>query len=553
MKKKKESLQLRSSAQNLLGNTVLVLLEVLDELRSQSLSRAFVALGISHPGLAGIQDLIRNTVASLGNGQVEDREVLELGALEAAVVDGVQDRSGVAERASLATGGGGGTDPTGVDEPGVGIVFGDLVSEHLGVAHRVESKERLSEASGESGLRFRDTFLGTAHLGSVAGDEVVGDGAGVELGDRWEDTGGVAGEEDEVFRVAVGDAREFDVGNVFEWVGGTGVLGESGVVVVDFTGVLVEDDVLENGTVADGTVDFRLLFAAEADALCVAASLDVEDTGVGPAVLVVTDQGTFRVSGEGSLAGTGKSEEDGDVTVLTLVGGGVESEDVVLDWHFVEHDGEDTLLHLTGVLGAEDDHFLLGEVESDGCRRSHTGGVFVGWEAAGIVDDPVGVEVLEFFSARADEHVSHEESVVSASADDTDVDPVASIPAGITVDDVDAVASVKVVDGTFAVDNPGVVVHGLVDGAPPDFIFRRWLLDDSLVAGRAAGLLTGVSAQGTRGGDGSAALEDEGIFVEGGDGRVGDDLNSVVVNVGLVVKFLLDLSVLRDGSNTLWV
>lgn len=463
-------------------------------------------------------------------------------------MDGVQDRTGVAEGAALAAGGRGGTNPAGVDEPGIGVVFGDLVGEHLGVAHWVEGEEGLAEAGGEGCLWFRDTLFGTAHLGSVAGDEVVGNGAGVELGDRWEDTGGIAGEEDEVGWVAVGDAGEFDVGNVFERVGGAGVLGEGGVVVVDLTGVLVEDDILENGAVSDGTVDFRLLLAAEADALCVAASLDVENARVGPAVLVVTDQGTLRVGREGGLAGAGKTEEDGDVAVLTLVGGGVEGEDVVLDRHLVEHDREDTLLHLTGVLGTEDNHLLLGEVEGDGCRRSHTGGVLVSWEAAGVVDDPVGVEVLELLPAWADKHVPHEESVVSAGADDPDVDSVASVPAGIAVDDVDAVTGVEVVDGTFTVNDPGVVIHGLVDRSPPDIFFRRWLLDDSLVAGRAAGLLARVGAQGTGGSDGSAALEDEGIFVEGGDSGVRDDLDSVVVNVGLVVKLLLDLGVLCDWT-----
>lgn len=123
----------------------------------------------------------------------------------------------------------------------------------------------------------------------------------------------------------------------------TSVLGEGGVVVVDLTGLGVEDDVLEDGAKADGAVNVGLLLGGQTNGLGVAAALDVEDTLVGPAVLVVTDEGTLGVGREGGLASTGKTEEDGDVAVLALVGRGVEGEDVVLDGHLVEEDGEDTL------------------------------------------------------------------------------------------------------------------------------------------------------------------------------------------------------------------
>jgi hypothetical protein len=48
--------------------------------------------------------------------------------------------------------------------------------------------------------------------------------------------------------------------------------------------------------------------------------------------------------------------------------------------------------------------------------------------------------------------------MVGTSADDSDIDPVALIPAGIAIDDVDAVARVKVVDGTFTVDPPDLLI-----------------------------------------------------------------------------------------------
>ena len=70
------------------------------------------------------------------------------------------------------------------------------------------------------------------------------------------------------------------------------------------------------------------------------------------------------------------------------------------------HNGEDTLLHLAGVLGAEDDHLHALEVDLDGGSRAHALGEAVGGELAGIVDDEVGLaEVLKLFFRRSDEHV----------------------------------------------------------------------------------------------------------------------------------------------------
>jgi hypothetical protein len=64
------------------------------------------------------------------------------------------------------------------------------------------------------------------------------------------------------------------------------------------------------------------------------------------------------------------------------------------------------------------------------------------------------MEVFQLLSRRADQHVAHEESVVRAGAHNTDADPVALVPSCETVDDVDALASVEVVNSTLAVDAP---------------------------------------------------------------------------------------------------
>jgi hypothetical protein len=132
----------------------------------------------------------------------------------------------------------------------------------------------------------------------------------------------------------------------------------------------------------------------------------------------------------------------------------VESQDVVLDGHFIEEDSEDTLLHLTGVLSTEDNHLLLGKVDGDGGGRGHTLGEAVGGEGTGVVDHVVGVEVLKFLTLGADKHVAHEQGVVGTGANNPDLDTVALIPAGVTINNVNAVTGVEVVDSTFTVDPP---------------------------------------------------------------------------------------------------
>ena len=386
--------------------------------------------------------------------QVEDLVGLVLSLGELTRVDSIENSTSVLERATLAASGSTSANPAGVEEPGVGLVLGDLVGKHAGVAHGVEGKEGLGEAGRESGLGLSDTVLSTSHLGGVTRDEVEHGLLGGELGDRGKHTTGVAGEEDDVGGVIVSKAGDLGVGDVLNRVGAAGVFRKGGIVIVDDTGLGVEDNVLEDGTEADGVENIGLLLSREANALGIATSLNVEHTLVCPAVLVVTNEGTLGVGGKGGLASSGKTEEDGNIAIGALVGGRMESEDVVLDGHLVEEDSEDTLLHLTGVLGTENDHLLLGEVDGHGRSRGHTLSESVGGERTGVVDDIVGVELVELLAGRTDKHVPHEESMVGTRANDTDGNSVTLIPAGEAIDNVDAVPSVEIVDSTLAVDAP---------------------------------------------------------------------------------------------------
>jgi len=62
--------------------------------------------------------------------------------------------------------------------------------------------------------------------------------------------------------------------------------------------------------------------------------------------------------------------------------------------------------------------------------------------------------VLQLISRRPDQHVAHKESVIGASAHHAYTYPVAFVPAGVAIDDVDTVPGVEVINGTFTIDTP---------------------------------------------------------------------------------------------------
>jgi len=124
---------------------VSVLLEVLVE-EAAELGDLGVEVCGSLPGLGWVEELVWYTRACLGHLEVEGLVCLVLGLCKLTGVNGVKDGASVLEWATLAASGGTGTDPTGVEQPSVGVVTGDLVRKHSCVSHGVKGEERLSEA-----------------------------------------------------------------------------------------------------------------------------------------------------------------------------------------------------------------------------------------------------------------------------------------------------------------------------------------------------------------------------------------------------------------------
>ena len=203
----------------------------------------------------------------------------------------------------------------------------------------------------------------------------------------------------------------------------TSVLSDRLVCEVDLT-LLVYSNVLEECITTDGAIDGRLTLHAQVDHLSVAATLVIEDTIVIPSVLIVTDQETLGVSGEGGLTGTGETKEDGGMLAIHIrIGRGVHRGHATTGVEVI-HVAEHPLLHLTTIPGVEDHLLAAGEVEDNSSLRVETELLPVVHLCLGcIVDYEVRLtKVLKLLLGGTDEHIGDKVCLPSHLDDEADLD-----------------------------------------------------------------------------------------------------------------------------------
>lgn len=113
---------------------------------------------------------------------------------------------------------------------------------------------------------------------------------GAKLADRREDTKGITSQHNDVAWVGVNDTRDLGARDEVDGVSATSVFGDADIIVIWDAGSWVVNDVFKDRAVADGPEDIWLLLGGEVDAFGIAATLNVEDTSIGPDVLVITDE-----------------------------------------------------------------------------------------------------------------------------------------------------------------------------------------------------------------------------------------------------------------------
>jgi hypothetical protein len=153
------------------------------------------------PRTLNVQDFLWDTVQGNGNVKSKDGMLLEFGMLNGSIQNGINASTGRLDghSVSLAVGA---TGPAGIDEVGVRSVLVQLLLQQIRVDGGMHGHKGSPKASTECRDGFRDTTLGSSDLGGVSGQEMVHGLSRTEPGDRWKDTKGIAGEENDIFGVA---------------------------------------------------------------------------------------------------------------------------------------------------------------------------------------------------------------------------------------------------------------------------------------------------------------------------------------------------------------
>ena len=520
------SLQLGAGGdQSLAVLVALVLCEVLDEAASQILGLLFPLSGIC-VGVAGVEDSGVNAGQSSGDLEIEVGDLLGGSLVDGTAQDSVDDAAGILDGDALA-----GAVPAGVDQISLGAALLHLLDQLLSVLGGVQLQEGLTEAGGEGGGGLGDAALGAGQLCGEAGQEVVLGLLRSQDGDRGQDAECISRQEDDILGCGCRRDGADDVLDVVDGVGDAGVLGHALVGEIDVA-LSVQSDVLQQSVALDGVVDVGLRVLVQVDDLSVAAALEVEDAVVVPAVLVIADEQTLRVGGQGGLAGAGQTEEDGSVLALLVgVGRAVHGSDALQRQEVVHH-GEHALLHLAAVPGVDDDLLLAGDVEqhsSLGVQAQLL--VVLDLSLGSVVDNEIRLEVLPLLSGGLDEHIGDEMCLPGHFHDEADGHAGVLVGAAESIHDVQALVG-ELLLGDLLHSFPGflrcgvVVVLVLVAG-PPHGVLGVLVHDDELILGGAAGVDTGHDVD-------SAQLADLALLV------------AFQFGLGLLVEQLLVRGIVHD-------
>ncbi len=207
--------------------------------------------------------------------------------------------------------------PAGVHEPHADRrVRVELLAEHPCVDGRRLREERRAEARREGRLRLRDADLGSGELGGEAGEEPVHRLVAAQSCDRRQDPERVGSEEHDRARMTSRasrgarsrSARACTPHACSRSSSRRRDRGRRRSSMTTFSSTVPNDRVVR--------VDLRLGLGREPNDLRVAATLEVEDAVLGPAVLVVADQPPLGIRRERRLAGPREPEEHRDPTVV---------------------------------------------------------------------------------------------------------------------------------------------------------------------------------------------------------------------------------------------
>jgi hypothetical protein len=267
-----------------------------------------------------------------------------------------------------------------------------------------------------------------------------------EFGDRWKYREGITSQEDDIFRVST-DSRDLSVIDELQRIRSSSVFSNRSIMEINFSAGFLKHNVLQNSSESDSTVDFRFFFLTKSHTLGIASTFNVENTLASPDVLIIADKFAISDGTESGFTSSRESEEQANITSCSKVAAGVEREMSLLG-HQVVHDGENTLLHFSCILRSKDNHLSLLEVEGNCSFADNIGDEFVGSKLSSVEDvvvSSIGEVGFKLFLGRFDQHVSHEESMITSGAHNSDSDTFFKVPTSISIDNIDFVSGIEVV------------------------------------------------------------------------------------------------------------
>src|SRR6266571_1641757 len=98
--------------------------------------------------------------------------------------------------------------------------------------------------------------------------------------------------------------------NVIDGIGGASILRERIIIVIWLACLLIQHYIFIDRAKAHGIPDLRLIFLRQVDALRVTTALEVEDTIITPAMLIITDQAAARIGRKTCLPRTRQAKEE---------------------------------------------------------------------------------------------------------------------------------------------------------------------------------------------------------------------------------------------------
>ena len=199
-------------------------------------------------------------------------------------------------------------------------------------------------------------------------------------------------------------------------------------------------------------------------------------------MLVVTDQASRGLGGQGGLPGPAEAEEKRDVgAVRVRVGRAMHWEHALRREQVVER-GEDRLLDLARISRAADDHDPPAQVDEDKGLTARAVGLRIGLHRRQRHHREVRFEVHQLVGVGADEQVAREQAVPGKLRDDAHAQPVARVGAG---EDVLGEHLVRRRELFRAGQKLVELRRGdrLVARMPPDRVLARRLLDEKFVLG----------------------------------------------------------------------